>query len=128
MSNLLVKRNTFSQYSTIGELSVDGVQKYFTLEPPKHEPPVKPRAIPAGTYELAILYSPRFNRQMPHVLNIPDFEGILIHWGNYPKDTEGCLLVGNVKGPYPDFIGQSRAAFDELLTNLTAGSITYVNE
>lgn len=109
--NLLVTRTDFSSLSTIGELTA-GDLKYFTLEPPKRD--FKPCCIPVGTYDVTIRFSPKHSRLIPHVENVPGFEEIEIHIGNFPRDTEGCLLVGKIKGPNPDFIGGSRLAFDEL--------------
>ena len=51
-------------------------------------------AIPYGTYKMILDYSAHFHRIMPHILNVPGFEGIRIHWGNIPKDTLGCPLLG----------------------------------
>jgi hypothetical protein len=82
---------------TMGELYIDEIHECYTLEPPTMPAPVKPRAIPEGTYPLTIRYSPRHGRNVPHVENVPDFQDIEIHPGNYPHDTEGCLLVGEDK-------------------------------
>lgn len=126
---LLVKRLTKTSLSVTGELWVDGKFQCYTLEPPEREQGVKPRTIPLGTYDVTIRQSHKFARLMPHVENVPDFEGILIHPGNFPSDTEGCLLVGRTVGPNPDYIGESKHAFDPLFLALQDSgphTITYI--
>ncbi len=54
-------------------------------------------AIPYGTYEVKWTYSPRFKKYTPQLMNVPSFEGIRIHNGNYASQTEGCVLVGENK-------------------------------
>lgn len=62
-------------------------------------------AIPCGRYEVAQnVFSNRFgnkafyknlcNGYLPRLLNVPQFDGVLIHCGNSASDTEGCILVG----------------------------------
>ena len=52
------------------------------------------RAIPTGRYRILITRSRRFGRWLPLLLNVKGFEGIRIHAGNKPEDTQGCILLG----------------------------------
>jgi len=68
---------------------------------------------------------------MPHVENVPGFSEIMVHWGNYPRDTEGCTVVGTILGT--NFVGKSRTEFDTLFLQINdavqAGPqvITYID-
>lgn len=63
----------------------------YTLEPPYRE---KFGAIPVGIYDVINTYSPKFGKTMPLVCNVEGRSGIRFHCGNFPKDTRGCILVG----------------------------------
>ena len=62
-------------------------------------------AIPTGTYKVTLsVQSPKYTKSktmmefckayMPRLLNVPGWEGVLIHPGNTAADSEGCLIVG----------------------------------
>lgn len=137
----IAKRNTY----TIGHLYIDGVQFCDTLEdtsrglcqnmPLDEINRIKiagKTAIPTGTYSVTLsIKSPRFSTKkqyafckgyLPRLLNVPGYDGVLIHIGNSDKDTEGCILVGENKS-----VGKvlnSTATFKKLYTILkTADSI-----
>lgn len=117
---LKLTRAQFEPTCTIGRLAVDGVPECYTLEDyvrPTGAPKVFGQtAIPAGTYRVIVDRSEHFGRDLPHVLNVPGFEGIRIHPGNTDKDTEGCILVGMDR--LADSIGRSRLAFDALFPKI----------
>lgn len=70
----------------------------YTLEPagPDTTERGKDRRIPAGLYQIVWHKSAKFNRVLPVLFNeqVPKDRYIEIHAGNYPKHTEGCILVG----------------------------------
>ena len=85
---------------TIGSLLLDGDYFCDTLEDPVRGAKMPGiTAIPAGRYKVIVNRSPRFGRDLPRLLDVPGFEGILIHRGNTAKDTAGCILVGENKEP-----------------------------
>lgn len=109
---LKLVREIFTDNSTIGKLYNGDVFLCYTLEDMTREEGIKipgRTSIPYGRYEIAITFSPKYNRKMPILLNVPMFEGIRIHSGNDDGDTEGCILVGLSKGK--DMIFDSCLAF-----------------
>ena len=64
-------------------------------------------AIPYGTYKVTLkVQSPKYSQRasydwckgyLPRLLNVPHFDGILIHAGNTAEDSAGCILVGENK-------------------------------
>jgi len=54
-------------------------------------------AIPRGSYHLTVTRSNRFGKDLPELLQVPQFEGVRIHGGNTAENSEGCLLFGQVR-------------------------------
>ena len=94
-----MERHRLEAGYTAGRLYVDGRLFCDTLEDrvrdlDKEEKVPGRTAIPAGTYRVVFNWSPKFGRNLPRLLNVPCFEGILIHPGNTADDSAGCILVG----------------------------------
>ena len=118
---LKLNRIFLGSSATIGELWVNDTHLCDTLEDrvrPEGEKIYGKTAIPEGTYEMVLSYSPRFKKILPEILNVPNFSGIRIHTGNSSKDTEGCILVGTWDGEKEDWISDSKIAFNELMSLL----------
>ena|SRR5437899_2093846 len=122
--NLEVHRQVFSPNSTIGQMFVDGELECVTLEPVTLllGDTRKPRAIEPGTYNVTIRWSLKFGKHVPHVENVPHFVAIEIHYGNDPRNTDGCTLVGTKSGPAPDWISNSVVAWTHLMSKLMASA------
>lgn len=116
---LKLQRIEFGTTFTVGKLYIDDIYQCYTLEDVVRKGPKVDgkTAIPAGTYSVIIDHSNRFNRDLPHILDVPGFTGVRIHSGNTSAQTEGCLLVGTTwEGK--DFIGNSKLAFEALFKKL----------
>ena len=84
-----------------------------TLENPwlDNEPYIS--CIPKGAYDCIRVNSPRYG----NTFTVPDVEGrthILFHWGNWEKNTLGCILLGKLTNSR-DMIMDSRRAFGEFI-------------
>lgn len=122
--NLQIKRHTLKPTSTLGDLYIDGEFFCRTLERPDVavEGASHPVCIPLGTYEGSITYFPHMKTDAPLLSGTEPRTGIFIHVGNYPKDSEGCILVGLSQSR--DFVGNSRDAFERLMHKLPKESFT----
>jgi hypothetical protein len=98
---LILKRTEFTEDSTIGEITIDGVHQCWTLEDKVRPDGVKvygETAIPYGSYKITIAaFRGDTSKMYPLLLDVPMFTGICIHGGNFAKDTLGCILVGTDK-------------------------------
>lgn len=128
---ILLKRKYFKRDYTIGRLYIDGKKICDTLEPPsggldenssrrkvlRMKKQMGTCCIPTGIYPVVVTKSPKFKQWLPLLLGVRGFEGVRIHAGNYPQDTEGCILPGwnTQKG----MVTGSREAMRKLMTILT---------
>jgi hypothetical protein len=118
---LELTRTWYTAASTIGELTIDGKFECYILEDAdrlrkRRKKEYGKTAIPRGTYEIRLTYSPRFKKKLPLLANVPGFTGIRIHAGNTAEDTEGCLLPGLTRSE--NFVGQSKRALGKLIKQL----------
>lgn len=65
----------------------------YTLEPMWADNRPKVSCIPLGSYKAVRHVSPKFGETFLF-LDVPGRSEIVIHRGNYPKNTEGCVLLG----------------------------------
>lgn len=139
---LLVERAWPKETYTIGRLFIDGMRFYETLEDRDRnlfqDDPISvirrtkifgETAIPKGTYEVRMdIVSPKYSAvtwyknlcggRMPRLMNVPGFEGILIHPLNNPTETCGCIGVG--RNTKKGQLTVSRETFKELYKKMDA--------
>lgn len=133
----IAKKSTY----TIGRLYIDDVYFCDTLEDAdrglrqedgeyecRRKKIKGATAIPTGRYRVSLgIYSIRFGKQekykfcdgfLPRLVDVPAYEGVLIHIGNTEKDTEGCILVG--RNTVVGMVTKSRETFEALYGRLRA--------
>jgi hypothetical protein len=128
---LQLKREMFTEQSTIGTLTINGEFECFILEDKDRglsdalslEQILKVKvygktAIPYGRYEIDWTMSARFKVFMPILLNVKGWSGIRIHRGNSEIDSLGCLLCGRLK--LNDRISESTLATNRLYKKIEA--------
>ncbi len=99
---MIVRINRFLQNNkvTLGALVAQGFRAY-TLEPPWKDNKPNISCIPPGSYECYWHRSPKYG-WVYLVSGVPGRSHILIHPGNIPQHTRGCLLpganIGELKG------------------------------
>ena len=119
MEITLIRKYKLKDY-TIGKLYIDGVYFCDTIEDAdrglycgmgldwiKEKKIYGETAIPYGRYKVTLKFqSPKYANKkqyekckgyIPRLLDVPGFDGILIHIGNFAKDSYGCILLGENK-------------------------------
>ena len=117
--NLLIIRDTFTEKSTIGKLFINGENFCDTLENPYINNERNISCIPEGQYKVRLrLARESATRDYLHLLvqDVPNRKWILVHIGNYPSQTQGCILVGN--GREHNAVNNSRLAMDLVIKEI----------
>ena len=139
---LILKRIALRNEYTIGKLYVDGEYVADTIEDTVRDLDKDGKfangevkipgktAIPYGRYEITMkVKSPKYSNfskyswakkydgYLPRLLNVPHFDGVLIHVGNSALDSEACVLVGENKvvGKVINSVNTFRRLMDEYL-------------
>tara|TARA_R110000737_G_C14295154_1_gene434900 strand:+ start:195 stop:614 length:420 start_codon:yes stop_codon:yes gene_type:complete len=116
---LLLVRDTFTKESTIGELFINGERICDTLENPWLDNQRRISCIPEGEYPVRLRYPKESGtKEYLHLLvqDVPDRDMVLVHIGNLPSHTQGCLLVG--LGTQQNVVNNSRLAMDLLMKEI----------
>ncbi len=132
MATIRIRRIKQYGETTIGKLTIDGVNKHwFVLEPggPDSRIEGSDKRIEAGTYSILPYSSAKYN-SVYELQNVPGRTKILIHAGNYHDNTEGCLMPGLLWGVMNDkqyYVASSRAAVKGIFSIINnAGSIKVI--
>lgn len=124
-----VIRNILTSEYTVGKLYIDSVFYCHTIEDRYREIEKKEdkiyglTAIPCGSYPVVLDFSSKYSKLMPHILDVPYFEGIRIHCGNSDEDSLGCIIVGEYcHGVAGGWVKNSRIAYSKVFSKLKGAS------
>ena len=122
MMEVTVRRLKFTPKCTMGEQSINGavicksledldrgLSSDMLLDELGHKKVWGGTAIPTGRYKLEKLFWAAHNKFYPHLLNVPGYDGVLMHGGITDRDTEGCILYGTAFSADDYMVGQPQA-------------------
>jgi hypothetical protein len=118
---VLIRLNEDSKYTHGILLDPDGSRFCYTLEPPWKSNRPEISSIPEGIYKCSpVVHYTKSGQSYPayQIERVKDRRDIHIHKGNFPKDTSGCVLLGDGIGP--GVVYDSKPAFDRFM-NMTNG-------
>jgi hypothetical protein len=129
-----VVRDFFNDKCTLSTVTIPGLGVYQFLEDPVRRKKIKGEtAFNAGTYPLIILKQDtpmtlRYRNKhdwFTHFIEVDELVGwdlCYLHSGNYPKDTEGCPLMGKTRASLGEgnmMVTRSVEAMKEIYEYLT---------
>jgi len=107
--NLELIRVSQTDEGTFGVLLKDELPLCVTLELPWKQNAPNISCIPAGSYNVQSFYSEKHG-QVWEILNVPARSAILLHEGNFPSDSMGCIICAQY------FSGKETAIYNSVET------------
>lgn len=118
MKQATLIRDEITDTTIRGTLVIDD-RVFHVLERPWQKNQCNCSCIPAGCYQAMFLPETPSGkyRNVFELQAVPGRTGILIHSGNVVTDTQGCLIIGNLRGDQngQPAVLESRAALAELV-------------
>jgi len=90
----LIRLEENLEFGTFGILKIQKEVFCFTLEPPDTLNTRSESSIPAQQYICKRHISPKFGETF-WIKDVPGRSFIMFHWGNWIKNTLGCILLGS---------------------------------
>jgi len=145
--NLKLFRYSSGKTSTLGLLYLETEWLCYTLEDRYNEVKIKgDTRIPAGRYEIKLRteggmhqsylskFGKEFHKGMLWLQNVDNFEYVYIHYGNYIKDTLGCILTGNGSsenldndGMVSDSVNAYKRVYERVIELLENGDKVFID-
>lgn len=139
MIKLTLNRIAKKDHYTIGKLYVNdsficntledkdrGLTQSMSLDEIKSKKVYGETAIPSGTYKVDMntisskfkdrSWAKPYGGKLPRLIDVPGYQGVLIHVGNTDADSLGCILVG--KNDIVGKVTNSVTYFKKLMTEL----------
>ncbi len=85
----------------------------YTLELPWRENKTDISCIPHGVYDVKPYSSEKYP-DVYQICDVPNRSSILLHVGNYPAETHGCVLLGSGVDHTTPMVSNSKRAMDSL--------------